>query len=367
MAENEKSWLERTYGPTWRSIKDPETYKSLLDLSSYGDVIDAPGAPGLVALYDWLGGPSTKEWKELGSSYDSKWDAAQDAGRFALNSIINNAKIGADIGADVLQAPFNDVIYDEQGNPTGMKPWFSNEFKYGMDAKLSDTFGFPTLIKDNPYAAEDAHLMENIYSTAQKETDNYFKDEIKNNDKDKDGYHDSIYEEIAKDMPEYSEWAYNNPRADVEDYQGLFDDKYDKKISNKYDKQWNEMLDSSVQSQLSSKYGIKENQPTVLDKFELSMDYDPYFKYESPRADIIEEAAPLGEMAASFGTLGLIKKFGKTAAQANKNWKQRFDRPSEGIMSNRKQIEGPNKISPGVARKFYNRVNRAAQRRGYKR
>ena len=36
--EEEKGFFERVYGPTIESLKDPETYTSLLDLSSYGDL-----------------------------------------------------------------------------------------------------------------------------------------------------------------------------------------------------------------------------------------------------------------------------------------------------------------------------------------
>ena len=343
---------------------------------------------GLQLAYNFLGGPTGQEWKDLGSSYSGgegimaalkNPDMYQDAARFLGNSAISNAKFIADSGLDILQMPFNDIEYDKDGVPIRMKPFFTIKFKYEKDAMLSDKFGTPTIYSDNPYAKINKKETQKMFDKAQSEYDSFVKPLMT---KELD---DRLNEEAIDDYG-WSDYIKDNPRGSLNEYYDDLDKRHEKKLFSYQKEKAGDLFDNSIENQFKAKFGIRDNQPTMWDSFETSFDteklpakgereeyenYTPFFKYETPRADILKRAGSIGEIATVFGALPaarrIIPKYFKNAAKSNQNWKQRFDRSGEGIMSNRKQIEGPNKISPDLASRLYNRVDRSAQRRSRRR
>jgi len=122
MAENEKSWLERTYGPTWRSIKDPETYKSLLDLSSYGDVIDAPGAgEGLETLWSDYVAPWWSSYDEL---ENPNWSRTKDVAKFNdACKILKDEGYNFETGTETVATNFLKKLYFRYSLTTDFIIW----------------------------------------------------------------------------------------------------------------------------------------------------------------------------------------------------------------------------------------------------
>ena len=309
---------------------------------------------------DW-GKTVPKEWWQ---SYDDMEDPGKARGRDAFRLLANAGQDLAQFtGQGIVDAaqsmgshfknidfynPFGKEQYEKgmNYNPASdshtfipgvdFPDVFTPHAWHSLDALQSDQFGFPSMIKDNPYAAEDAHLMEEMQNTAKSEADQWWDGVIKKEDKDKDGYHDSIAEKAAKDMPEYSEWAYNNPRADVEDYDNLFKDKYLKSLGDKYDEPWNDVFKKSAKSQMFTKYGIKSedfiNPKGGLSGFddffrgEWGSEGKPWLKYESPKPQFLYDIQAAVELPLDIATTGAIwkqtpkiaRKIYKTATKRNK-------------------------------------------------
>ena len=151
MAKEEKSWFEKIYGPTWRDLKDPETYKFWKQDPDYPlfDVgTGVPGgAEGIEKIYDYLGGPSGEDLKYLYGTYgeqgeDREWyeglkdpEIYWDATKFSGNVIKDIAQFVPDILLDTGQAGISQLAQTELYNP------FS---KAGQERELerSDSF-FP--------------------------------------------------------------------------------------------------------------------------------------------------------------------------------------------------------------------------------
>ena len=136
--EEEKGFFERVYGPTIESIKDPETYKNLLDFSSY-DVFDAPGADeGLIKLYNFLGGPDRESLAQTYGTYgDTKSeiftnpDFYKDQGRFVGNTLYDLGQFYGGLGKGMLERLSNIDFYNPftQANMTGIIKFTDLEIK----------------------------------------------------------------------------------------------------------------------------------------------------------------------------------------------------------------------------------------------
>ena len=99
MGKKEKSWFEKIYGPTWRDIKDPESYKFWKQDQDYNLFDLATGVPGgaegIGEIAHVLGFPSDEELKDLYGTYgeqgeDREWyeglkdpELYKDVGRFS--------------------------------------------------------------------------------------------------------------------------------------------------------------------------------------------------------------------------------------------------------------------------------------------
>ena len=294
---------------------------------------------------DW-GRTAPKEWWQ---SYDDMEDPgkarARDAIRFLGNTGQDLAQFYGNLGVDTAQSigshfrnidfynPFGKEQYEKGMNynpASDSHTWIPGvdfpdlltpHARYSLDAMQSDKTGFPTLIKDNPYAAEDAHLMKKMEDTAATEADQWWDGVIKREDKDGDGYHDSIAEKVANDMPEYSEWVWDNQDdQDMQpgDYKNLFDDKYFKALDDKYDKPWKDVYNKSAKSQMFTDYGIKSEDwinpkggLIGFDDFfrgEWGSEGKPWLKYESPKPQFLYDIQGAAELPLDIATTGVIWK-----------------------------------------------------------
>jgi len=324
---------------------------------------------GLQLAYNILGGPSTEEWKDLYGTYgeqgpDREWyeglkdpEIYQDAGRFSANTIKDILQFFPDMVADVGQAGISRLAQTELYNPLSQEGMERNtlipgidfpdllepEWKYQGDALLTDWLGeklgtdVPTIMKDNPFEnAGDNPIMDEINAKAQKETDDYF---FEKNGFMTDKKWDDIYKKAAEQMPEYSEWAWDNPAADAEEYDEKFADIVSQEWDNRYADQWADHFEKSTKGQLLGKYNIGGKKTNPLREFEFGFDYasmgKPLFKYDPRRAETFEKAHRISEIA---GGAGLFRPAIKTASRLAKKI-----RPSksadEGIMRNAERLE----------------------------
>jgi len=348
MDENEKSWFERIYGPTWRSIKDPETYKSLLDLSSYGDVIDAPGAgEGLEELYDFLGGPSRKEWKKLYEGYDDNWTKypkmAYDAGAFGVNTVKDVLQFIPDVATDTLQ-----YLAADKGD--GWFPGLSQEQKYKLDAWAP--FGLPSVYTDeqggNPY--RDPSIFNKYFTEAGNKAEKHFFTH-----EDKGGFMNEkkageMWDVVEEKLP-WAKWVRENPNTDPEVFRKLEDRLFMTEFNKRYGDQWQEFVETDVDRSLMEDYGIGADKSLLFgdegSAYEFGMFGDkkipftdqkiggyawegegllPYFNKEK---QTIQDAHVLSDIVGSLGLRSPLKWLAKQTSTG----------APEGIMKNMDRIE----------------------------
>ena len=234
MAKEEKSWFEKIYGPTWRDIKDPETYKFWKDDPS--DLFDLAtgvpgGAEGIGEIAHVLGVPSDEELKDLYATYgeqgeDREWyeglkdpEIYGDATKFGVNLVKDLAQFFPDLLLDTAQAGISQLAQTELYNPfseagrkrelersdsffphipgvdlPGWDVLMEPEWKYKADATVTDWLGeklgtdVPSIMKDNPFENaiydEEGRLItyhnpsfRKIEKQADKELDDYYFDE----------------------------------------------------------------------------------------------------------------------------------------------------------------------------------------------
>ena len=304
---------------------------------------------------DW-GQTVPKEWWQ---SYDDMEDPGKARGRDAFRLLANAGQDLAQFigqgGVDVAQSmgshfrniDFYNPFTEEGARRNTLIPGvdfpdlLTPHARYSLDAMQSDRFGFPSIIEDNPYAAEDAHLIKEMNDTAAAEANQWWDGVIKKEDKNKDGYHDSIAEKVANDMPEYSEWVWDNQDdQDMQpgDYGKLFTDKYNEAMSDKYDKPWEDVFEKSAKSQMFTNYGIKSedwiNPKGGLSGFddffrgEWGSEGKPWLKYETPKPQFLYDIQSAVELPLDIATTGAIWK--QTPKIARRIFRRR--KPEGGIL-----------------------------------
>jgi len=346
MDENEKSWFERIYGPTWRDLKDPETYKSLLDLSSYGDVIDAPGAgEGLEKLYNLIGGPSAEDLSDLASSYegmDYKYPKmAWDAAAFGINSLKDIFQFVPDMGIDALQTGWARTPTWMGG---GGQNLLSTDQKLRKDAWLHDKLGRFSWYdaESNPYT--NPELMDKYYnSAADAAAKHFFTHE------DKGGFMNEkkageIWDVVEEKLP-WAKWVRENPNTDPEVFKELEDQLFMAEFDKRYGDQWNEFVETDVDRSLMEHHEIGTDKG-ALSNFEFGIGEgdlggyasmgQPLLPYFTPEKDVLYDAHKITEIA---GGPGIIKGVLKTGRKLFPKQSLR----SEGIMDNVRRLEGPGK------------------------
>jgi len=332
---------------------------------SFGDTVwgvPRPGS-GIQSLYNILGGPSKEEIKDLYGTYDEGYkdpELYKDIGRFGVNTLKDIAQFFPDVLADIGQSGISQLAKTELYNPfseeglrrntmipgvdlPGWDVLMEPEWKYQGDAMLTDWLGeklgtdVPTMMKDNPFEnAGDNPIMDKINAKAKKETDDYFFEE---NGFMTDEKWDDIYKKANEQMPEYSEWAWDNPEADVEEYGEKFADIVSQEWDNRYSDQWADHFEKSTKGQLLGKYNIGGKKTSPLREFEFGFDYasmgKPLLKYDPRRAKTFEKAHMVSEIA---GGAGLIKTPFKIANRLVKGLRP-SKRADEGIMRNAERLE----------------------------
>ena len=303
-------------------------------------------------VYDpgWIGTqyPGNKTWMEtVPSEMMQSYRESESPYRHGITDAFVKAPINA---AWNLAQFFGNVGWEgghalDRMMPTWLggqdAPIFSDETKYGWDAQLSDKFGWDTYYEDNPFQNAvfneqgqitdyDNKYWKKIKETAGKESDDYWFDILKQNDENKDKLHDDIADYTYEQMPEYSDWAWNNPDAKVEDYNKLGEDIYNKRIEELYGDKINTVFDNSMDSQMFSEYGFGEKDKSAFADFDL-WDYSRALDYSTPEAEEFYKVAELApELLFPLGGLSKLKHL-KSLRGAPKK---------EGIMG-AKRLEGP--------------------------
>ena len=220
----------------------------------------------------------------------------------------------------------------------------SKEGKYNIDAWASDKFGWDPYYEDNLYQNAvfnkqgqimdyDNPYYQKIKKTAQTEANDYWGDMIKKNDENKDEWHDGAVKYASEQVPEYSEWAWDNPAADVEDYDKMWTDAYNNRLEDLYGDQYQSVLDNSIKSQMFSEYGFGEKDKSAFADFDL-WDYSRALDYSTPEAEEFYKVAELvPEILFPLGGLSKLKHL-KSFRKAPKK---------EGIMGV-KRLEGPQSV-----------------------
>ena len=295
---------------------------------------------------DWARTKPKEWWQSYDDMENPNMSRGKDALRFLANTGQDLAQFYKNLAVDSAQSigshfanidfynPFGKEQYEKDAmnyNPASDSYTFipgidfpdllTPHARYTLDALQSDKTGFPTLIKDNPYSIEDAHLMKKVEDTAAAEANQWWDGVIKREDKDGDGYHDSIAEKVANDMPEYSEWVWDNQDdQDMQpgDYGRLFTDRYNEAMSDKYDEPWNDVFKKSAKSQMFTKYGIKSenfiNPKGGLSGFddffrgEWGSEGKPWLKYESPKPQFLYDIQAAAELPVDIISGGVAYK-----------------------------------------------------------
>ena len=206
----------------------------------------------------------------------------------------------------------------------------SKEGKYDLDAWASNKFGWDPYYEDNPYAEKNKDILEGIYDTAGSEADDYWNDILKKNDENKDTWHDGAVKYASEQVPEYSEWAWDNPAADVEDYDKMWTDAYNNRLEDLYGDQYQSVLDNSIKSQMFSEYGFGEKDKSAFADFDF-WDYSRALDYSTPEAEEFYKVAEIApELLFPLGGLSKLKHLKSLRGVPKK----------EGIMG-AKRLEGP--------------------------
>lgn len=288
-----------------------------------------PGAgEGLELLYsDYL----SPLYESYGGGLESLMnpDMYQDALRFGANTLYDAGKFVGDVGADVIQSGIRQTPEFLGG---GGQDFLSTEDKYNLDAFQSNLLGTPSLIKDNPFATEDSALMDNIYSQANRETEDYINSIMT------DDVYDSFADELSNEFS-FEDWSKTNRNTNPEEYKNAWIDKFNNKANIYEQEKAAPVFDNAVQGLLLGKYNIGGDQG-AREAFELSDNYaamgNPLFEYETPRKDILTDAHLFSDLLVGPGVVKAPFKIGKRLFKGSKGAER-----GEGIMGNRERIEGP--------------------------
>jgi len=311
-----KRWLEKP-----EILQDAAQYlrKNVYDPSWIGTQV--PGNQ------TWMETVPPAMWQSYEESENPNLQRAADFGRMFPNAAWNLAQFGGNLfweGGHAL-----DRMMPKWAGGEGQNI-LSDEAKYNIDAWASDKFGWSPYYEDNPYAEKNRDILEGIYDTAGSEADDYWNDILKKNDENKDTWHDGAVEYTNEQVPEYSEWAWDNPAADVEDYDKLWIDAYNNRLEDLYGDQYQSVHDNSIKSQMFTEYGFGEKDKSAFADFDF-WDYTRALDYSTPEAEEFYKVAELApEILFPLGGLSKLKHLRKPPRK-------------EGIMGV-KRLEGPQSV-----------------------
>ena len=327
--EEEKGFFERVYGPTIESLKDPETYTRLLDPSSYGDLYQRE-AEGLESLYNFLGGPDRESLAQTYGTYgDTKSeiftnpDFYKDQGRFVGNTLYDLGQFYGGLGKGMFERLGNIDFYNpftEEGArkntliPGVDLPDFMTPYgRYAMDAGITGFLGAPSIIKDNPLAAEDSYLMDSMEQNASMQAGKYANDMLT----------DDVYSNIANqsyaELP-YEEWIKTNRNTNPEKYDEQVDEIFQNKVNNFFNENFQPVFQQSVKDQMMNRFGINMDDQVFSEEGGLRSlnenyrtQYDasegrPRFDYETIFPQAYYDLSDMAEVPLDIAsTAGIIK------------------------------------------------------------
>ena len=162
---------------------------------------------------------------------------------------------------------------------------------------------------------------------------------------------DKMAAQLDKDF-RWSKWQRENPNVSSKEYDKIWEKKFQELEFDKYGKQYDKFFNKEVDGLMLGKYNVGMGEMEHLgdkgftDPFEFHFNYaslgKPTFKYSTPeRSKTWEKANRISEIV---GGPSLVKKISRKGIKSLKNrFGSRYKRSSrkDGIMSNRKQIEGP--------------------------
>ena len=311
-----KRWLEKP-----QILQDASQYlrKNVYDPGWIGDQV--PGNQ------TWMETKPREAWESYEGITHPNLQRGLDMAKVLPNAAWNLAQWGGNMAWEGSHAL--DRMMPKWAGGEGQNI-LSKEGKYDLDAWASNKFGWDPYYEDNPYAEKNKDILEGIYDTAQAESDDHWEDILKKNDEDKDKYHDGAVKYTDERMPEYSEWAWDNPAADVEDYNKQWHDIYNTRMGELYDDKLDTVFDNSIDSQMFSKYGFGEKDKSAFADFDL-WDYSRALDYSTPEAEEFYKVAELApEILFPLGALSKIGKIPKLFSKSRKN---------EGIMGATKRLE----------------------------
>lgn len=339
--EEEKGFFERVYGPTIESLKDPETYTRLLDPSSYGDLYQRE-AEGLESLYNFLGGPDKESLAQTYGTYgDTKSeiftnpDFYKDQARFVGNTVYDLGQFYGGLlggmgefreGIDFYN-PFGKAQYEKGMNynpasdshtiipgvdfPDIMTPYG----RYAMDAGITGFLGAPSIIKDNPLAAEDSYLMDSMQQNASMQAGKYANDMLT------DDVYSNFANESYAELP-YEEWIKTNRNTNPEKYDDQVDEIFQNKVNNFFNENFQPVFQQSVNDQMMNRFGINmddqifseegglrslnENYRTKYDASEGR----PRFDYETIFPQAYYDLSDMAEVPLDIASTAGIVKYG---------------------------------------------------------
>ena len=275
----------------------------------------------------WMETVPPAMWQSYEESENPKLQRAADFGKMFPNAAWNLAQFFGNVGWEGSHAL--DRMMPKWAGGEGQNI-LSDEAKYNIDAWASDKFGWNPYYEDNPYAEKNRDILEGIYDTAGSEADDYWNDILKKNDENKDTWHDGAVKYASEQVPEYSEWAWDNPAADVEDYDKMWTDAYNNRLEDLYGDQYQSVLDNSIKSQMFSEYGFGEKDKSAFADFDL-WDYSRALDYSTPEAEESLGALEIvPELLFPLGGLSKLKHLKSLRGVPKK----------EGIMG-AKRLEGP--------------------------
>tara|TARA_R100001244_G_scaffold41693_1_gene37637 strand:- start:270 stop:1301 length:1032 start_codon:yes stop_codon:yes gene_type:complete len=208
-------------------------------------------------------------------------------------------------------------------------PLLKKETKYDLDAWASNKFGWDPYYEDNPYAEKNKDILEGIYDTAQAESDDYYSDILKQNDEDKDEWHDGATKYAEEQLP-WAKWQRANPGVSTNEYYKELTDIYNKRMGTMYDDKLDTVFDNSLNSQMFSEYGFGEKDVSAFKDFDW-WDYSRALEYATPEAEEFYKGVEIiPEVMFPLGSLSKIGKIPKLFSKSRK---------SEGIMKNAERLE----------------------------
>jgi hypothetical protein len=306
MAEEEKNWLQRIYGPTWKELTDLDTYKDMFDftdpenLRSWGDVgAGVPASEGIEEMVEDYAIPTWQSYEEL---ENPKLSRAADLAKVVPNAAWNLAQFVGNVGVEGSHAL--DRMMPKWFPGGGGQNVFSDETWYNWDALASDKFGWDPIIEGNPYAEKNKDILEGIYDTAQSEADDYWNDILKKNDKDKDTWHDGATKYAEEQLP-WAKWQRANPGVSTNEYYKELTDIYNNRLGELYDDQYQSVHDNSIKSQMFSEYGFGEKDKSAFEDWNW-WDHSRALDYSTPEAE--ESLGALEIVPEVFFPLGGLSK-----------------------------------------------------------